>query len=200
MGVVSKRWGGPSSGRIALSVLERFVAMVRDHYPDFGPTLSCEYLTSQHGYAGSAEKLRGWTRSRLACLLCWYSWPSAGPVKRPSQHLHNHDPEDPGPTQFERASAQFNVESILASSQHSKGRVERVFQTLQDGLVEALRVAAVSTIEAANARLPQYLTKHNARHGYPACDSAHAPVPLTVTPGIRAALAPITKNGCCPRR
>jgi len=59
-GAVSKRWGVPSNRRIAVSVREQFVGLVRQHYSDFGPTLACEYLTSQHGYTGSAETLRGW--------------------------------------------------------------------------------------------------------------------------------------------
>lgn len=59
-GAVSKRWGVPSNRLIAVSVREQFVGLVRQHYSDFGPTLACEYLTSQHGYTGSAETLRGW--------------------------------------------------------------------------------------------------------------------------------------------
>ena len=35
------------------------MSLVREHYADFGPTLVCEYLTSQHGHTGSAETLRG---------------------------------------------------------------------------------------------------------------------------------------------
>jgi transposase len=76
-----------------------------------------------------------------------------------------HDPEDPAPTQFERAVGELNIESILAYSPQAKGRVERVFQTLQDRLVKALRLARISTIEAANAWLPPYLAQHNARFG-----------------------------------
>lgn len=67
-----------------------------------------------------------------------------------------HDPEDPEPTQFERALGELNIESILAYSPQAKGRVERAFQTLQDRLVKALRLAAISTIEAANAWPPSW--------------------------------------------
>jgi len=58
---------------------------------------------------------------------------------------------------------ELNIESILAYSPQAKGRVERAFQTLQDRLVKAMRLAKISTIEAANAWLPQYLAQHNAR-------------------------------------
>lgn len=85
-----------------------------------------------------------------------------------------HDPEDPAPTQFERAVGELNIESILAYSPQAKGRVERVFQTLQDRLVKALRLARISTIEAANAWLPGYLAKHNARFVRLAADGTNA--------------------------
>jgi hypothetical protein len=45
-----------------------------------------------------------------------------------------HDPEDPKPTQFERALLQLGIEPIQAYSPQAKGRVERLFQTLQDRL------------------------------------------------------------------
>ena len=66
-GAVSKRWGAPSNRRIAAPVRARFVGLVREHYADFGPTLACEYLTSQHGYTGSAETLRGWMIEAQLC-------------------------------------------------------------------------------------------------------------------------------------
>ena len=74
-----------------------------------------------------------------------------------------HDPEDLTPTQFERALNQLEVASIQASSPQAKGRVERLFQTLQDRLVKALRLAGIADIGAANAFLGPYLEQHNAR-------------------------------------
>jgi transposase len=85
-----------------------------------------------------------------------------------------HDPEDPTPTQFERAMGELNIESILAYSPQAKGRVERAFQTLQDRLVKALRFARIDTIEAANAWLPQYLAQHNARFKRVPADATNA--------------------------
>lgn len=85
-----------------------------------------------------------------------------------------HDPEDPAPTQFERALQELGIESILAYSPQAKGRVERLFQTLQDRLVKALRLAGISTIEAANAWLPQFLQRHNARFARAPADDTDA--------------------------
>jgi len=48
---------------------------------------------------------------------------------------------------------------------HAKGRVERAFQTLQDRLVKALRLAGIDTLETANAFLPTFIEHYNARFG-----------------------------------
>ncbi len=77
------------------------------------------------------------------------------------------DPEEATPTQFERAARALGIELILASSPQAKGRVERAFQTLQDRLVKALRLAGIDTLEAANACLPDFIAHYNARFAKP---------------------------------
>ena len=74
-----------------------------------------------------------------------------------------HDSEDGVPTQFERALLQLDIEPICANSPQAKGRVERLFQTLQDRLVKALRLAGIADIDKANARQAQYQAEHNRR-------------------------------------
>jgi transposase len=66
-------------------------------------------------------------------------------------------------TQFERACKQLGMEVIHAHSPQAKGRIERVFKTLQDRLVKEMRLAGVSTIEEANRFLAGYLPKFNAK-------------------------------------
>lgn len=73
------------------------------------------------------------------------------------------DPEDTKPTQFERALLQLEIEPICAHSPQAKGRVERLFQTLQDRLCKAMRLEGIDTMEQANSYLPEYLRGHNAR-------------------------------------
>ncbi len=73
------------------------------------------------------------------------------------------DPEDAKPTQFERALLQLDIEPICAHSPQAKGRVERLFQTLQDRLCKAMRLAGIDTMEQANSYLPEYLRGHDAR-------------------------------------
>lgn len=67
------------------------------------------------------------------------------------------------PTQFGRALAELGIELILAHSPQAKGRVERLFGTLQDRLKAELRLAGITTIADANAFLPTYLPRHNTR-------------------------------------
>ncbi len=73
------------------------------------------------------------------------------------------DPEDAKPTQFERALLQLDIEPICAHSPQAKGRVERLFQTLQDRLCKAMRLAGIDSMEQANSYLREYLEGHNAR-------------------------------------
>ena len=54
-----------------------------------------------------------------------------------------------GLSEFERALKELKVEVIHAYSPQAKGRVERLFRTLQDRLVKELRLANAKTIEAS---------------------------------------------------
>jgi hypothetical protein len=66
-------------------------------------------------------------------------------------------------TQFQRAMNQVGVKPITAHSAQAKGRIERMFETLQDRLVKELRLAGVTTIEEANKFLIEYIPKFNAK-------------------------------------
>lgn len=67
-------------------------------------------------------------------------------------------------TQFSRAMAELDITVICAESPQAKGRVERLFKTLQDRLVKELRLAGAKTMEDGNKFLAGgYLDKHNSR-------------------------------------
>ena len=55
------------------------------------------------------------------------------------------------------------IEPIFALTPQAKGRVERMWKTLQDRLVSELRLARASTLEEANIVLQAYATDHNRR-------------------------------------
>jgi hypothetical protein len=73
-----------------------------------------------------------------------------------------------GMTQFGRALSELNIEILCANTSQAKGRVERAHHTLQDRLVKELRLAGISTIEAANAFLPSFVANYNGRFAKPA--------------------------------
>lgn len=73
-----------------------------------------------------------------------------------------HNEEEDKFTQFQRALSELDIELIHARSPQAKGRVERLFGTLQDRLVKELRLAGIRDIAQANAFLRDvYLEKHN---------------------------------------
>jgi hypothetical protein len=74
------------------------------------------------------------------------------------------------PTQFGRALQELEITSIAAQSPQAKGRVARLFGTLQERLVLALRMAGASTREEAKALLPTFLAAYNARFAVAAAD------------------------------
>lgn len=69
-------------------------------------------------------------------------------------------------TQFERAASDLQIDLIKANSPQAKGRVERLFHTLQDRLIKELRLANISTVDEANLFLEKtFIPQFNARFG-----------------------------------
>jgi transposase-like protein len=64
---------------------------------------------------------------------------------------------------FEKSLAALEVEVIHANSPQAKGRVERLFKTLQDRLVREMRLLNIKSVDEANAFLEIYLPKYNNR-------------------------------------
>lgn len=67
------------------------------------------------------------------------------------------------PTQVGRALATLGIEPIPALSPQAKGRIERLWRTLQDRLVSELRLAGARTMEEANAVLKHFIVDYNRR-------------------------------------
>lgn len=257
-GLLSKKRGRASNRRTPEEVRSRAVALIGEHYRDFGPTLACEKLAERHGIELSVETVRQammraglWRAKRGAgarvhamrerrprrgeliqidgsphdwfegraprcCLLVFiddatgelmalrfvdaettlgymglleeyvlaHGLPAAIYSDRHSifqinkgDHKHVSD----APTQFGRALEELGIESIQANSPQAKGRVERANQTLQDRLVKEMRLQGISSQEAANAWLPQFIRAFNRRFAVAAAVPADAHVPYTGT-------------------
>jgi transposase len=168
-GLVSGRRGKPGNRRVDEGERGRLVELIRQHYRDFGPTLATEYLRARHGSVCSRETVRQWMiqdglwkprrarrkqvyqlRQRRACR---------GELIQIDGSPHDWF-EDRGPRCTLRT---LGIEPILARSPQAKGRVERSFQTLQDRLVKALRLAGACTLEQGNALLKSFIEDYNER-------------------------------------
>jgi hypothetical protein len=66
-------------------------------------------------------------------------------------------------SEFGRALTELEVKIIHAHSPQAKGRIERLFKTLQDRLVKEMTLKGIATIEEANRHLEGYLAGHNKR-------------------------------------
>ena len=106
-------------------------------------------LVAQDSTAENLRTLQGWLVRWGRPLALYTDKSSLFLTSRPVQwqeQLH----DEPARTQFGRALAELHIEWIAAHSPQAKGRIERLFGTLQDRLVKELRVAGIETLEAAN--------------------------------------------------
>jgi hypothetical protein len=240
-GLTSRKRGRPSNRKRGEAFQRTVLALVREHYPDFGPTFAVQKLAARHGLRLGVETLRQWMiadglwidrrhkppsphqpRRRRECLgelvqidgseHAWFedrgamctllafvddatsrlmqfrfvaSESAFDYFRATRSYLETHgkpvafysdkhgifrvNSKDAAGgdriTQFGRALSELNIDIICANTPQAKGRVERAFGTLQDRLVKELRLAGISTVEAANAWLPGFITDHNARFG-----------------------------------
>jgi transposase len=83
------------------------------------------------------------------------------------------------PTQLGRALAELGIRSIAARSPQAKGRIERLWGTLQDRLVTELRLAGAADRGTAERVLGRFLPRHNRRFAIEPADPEPAwrPVP-----------------------
>lgn len=83
------------------------------------------------------------------------------------------------PTHFGRMLQALGIGFIRAHSPQAKGRIERLWDTLQDRLTSELRLRGISTLDAGNAFLPEFLADFTRRFAQPPADATAAwrPVP-----------------------
>lgn len=67
------------------------------------------------------------------------------------------------PTHLGRVLQELGIGYVQARSPQGKGRVERLWATLQDRLVSELRLRGIATLKAANAFLPEFIADFNRR-------------------------------------
>jgi len=83
-------------------------------------------------------------------------------------------------TQFQRAMKELDVRVICANSPEAKGRIERLFNTLQDRMVKEMRLVDIKTRDTANQFIcEKYIPDHNQRFSVVARNESDAHRPLT---------------------
>lgn len=239
-GLVHKNRGRPSNHRLPEKLYQKTIALIREKYSDFGPTLAREKLIENHRINVSVETLRKWMiragiwdekrrkklkvhQSRLRrsyegeliqvdgsphdwfeergprCCLLGFIDDATSKIKHlkfvPSESTEsyfrgmseyvikhgkprcfytdrltvfkvNQDKEDyrkSGLTQVGRALKELEVELICVNSPQAKGRIERLFKTLQDRLVNEMRLKKISTMEEGNVYIDEYIERYNAQ-------------------------------------
>src|SRR6266446_2268094 len=93
--------------------------------------------------------LGGWLQRHGRPVALYTDKNSLFVTSRPVQWQEQLDGQ-PALTQFSRALHELGIEWIAAHSPQAKGRIERLFRTLQDRLVKEMRLRGIETIEQAN--------------------------------------------------
>ena len=125
----------------------------------------------------------------FACFRFWkhyvesYGRPHAIYLDKFGTYKINHKNAVDNPewiTQFERAMRELDIQVICANSPEAKGRVERLFLTLQDRLVKEIRLARVKKEKEGNVFIRDiYKQDHNQRFGVQPKSYGDAHRPLT---------------------
>ena len=83
------------------------------------------------------------------------------------------------PTLFGQLLEELGIAFIAAHSPQAKGRVERLWKTLQDRLISEIRLLGLATLEQVVAYLPTFIAEHNTKFAVAAREdeSAWRPAP-----------------------
>lgn len=84
----------------------------------------------------------------------------------------------PQPTQFQKICDHLGIELILAHSPEAKGRVERLFQTLQGRWPKEFRILGIHNMAEANKRMPELIESYNREFAITPADSKDSHIRL----------------------
>jgi hypothetical protein len=82
-------------------------------------------------------------------------------------------------TQFQRAMKDLGINPIPANSPQAKGRIERLFKTLQDRLIKEMRLAKIKNPEEGNKFLETFIPKFNKKFSVIPAKEGDVHEPLT---------------------
>jgi transposase len=85
---------------------------------------------------------------------------------------------------FEKSLSELGTCVIHANSPQAKGRVERLFRTLQDRLVKEMRLSGIASVDDANEFLKTFLPKYNRKFKKSAASNADLHRPALPSRGL----------------
>ncbi|MFS8069475.1 MAG: ISNCY family transposase [Byssovorax sp.] len=143
-----------------------------------GQLLPGAHFVDQECTIGYLRVLRDIVKDKGAPLSAYMD--RHGALKRNDKHwsLEEQLAGKQEPTQVKRALDDLGIQAIYALSPQAKGRVERLWGTLQDRLTSELRLAGASTVGEANRIVELYRSDHNARFAIAPQDANPAWRPL----------------------
>ena len=141
---------------------------------------------SLHGFVDDATgKITGLYMCKNECLLGYLEvlrqtlenygipislYPDKYSVFFPPKKVNDHitieeqlNGREKGITQFGRIVEELGIDMFPANSPQAKGRIERLWETLQSRLVTEFRIHNIKTIEDANSFLVQYIQEYNSK-------------------------------------
>ena len=141
---------------------------------------------SLHGFVDDATgKITGLYMCKNECLLGYLEvlrqtlenygipislYPDKYSVFFPPKKVNDHitieeqlNGREKGITQFGRIVEDLGIDMFPANSPQAKGRIERLWETLQSRLVTEFRINNIKSIEDANIFLMQYIPKYNSK-------------------------------------
>lgn len=142
-GIISKLVGRQGNRNKPKHLKQRVLALLKEKYEDFGPTLAAEKLFSfgEDGPEANATVLIDDATGIITGLFFSETETLEGYFKALEQHLHKYgrpralytdrysvfcSPKQNGKTQMQIALEELEIQLILARSPQAKGRVERV--------------------------------------------------------------------------
>jgi hypothetical protein len=87
------------------------------------------------------------------------------------------------------AEDRLGITRIPAYTPQAKGRIERLWGTLQDRLPDWMRLEGIRDMDAANAALPRFIEAYNAQFSLESADTQSAFVPLASNDDLDILLA-----------
>ena len=147
-----------------------------------GELLPGAHFEAQETSAGYLGVLRAIVQEKGIPLAAYGDQHAA--LKRNDDHwtLEEELRGEQDPTHVGRALKALEIERIDALSPQAKGRVERLWGTLQDRLVSELRRAGARTCAEANVVLSRYVPRHNRR--FAIAPKETTPAWRSVRPGL----------------